>query len=534
MSRKAVLIPEAKIERRLKISEGTFKDLYTYTSPALKSILPNGKLPVVRKGSGGRGGFDYFCDERYVKLIEDIPCLEDGRVKCYGKIWLTGRKANSDFGISQSYLQQYTTADRNGKTDVVPELGRCLKTITFVVRDENLFRFRKLTLFNEGDCAEIQKARERHEEADGDETTDRNSEAPAAKKLTWRTTGDLLNSGYSEYSLKKYVREDGTGTSRRNRRNSSGKINHVRLWNDIAIERLDKTLERFSPANGISDKQASTESLAPTTIARWRKQKKLRFWRIDIRTGKEVPENKWRPSWRFHVIFNHRKQLMALKKRRESSFRDSSHSDAEGTFDPLSVLAGRHNVGAGLLFNWLRWCPWLKRPLLGKEIERIHKKIPNGMLLVAHREDAEASVKNWRNKTKPIEPWPLPPSPSAIIIGADIGTDERASQTNGIQSDGMPSPHVQSPTANAELTDRRRNLLQAMGLLKAFSFETRVKLSKIVKKAESNLADPDNFKHDMAYLSRIGLIKTRKSRGGGSWLTAHGISLLEKLGISAS
>ncbi|MBM4073419.1 MAG: hypothetical protein FJ271_31520 [Planctomycetes bacterium] len=532
MSRKAVLIPEAEavlipeveIERRLEIPEGTFKDFYTYGVDSLKHIFPpDGKLPVIRKGNGGRAGFDYFCDERHIENIERIPRLKDGKLllseatRKEGKVihcevtYLTHDKANNDYGISRSYLD-------SGTKSILVELGRKIESITLVVREENLFRFREMTLFNEGDCEKIQKAR------DGDDVGDRIDETPAAEKPNWRTTADLLKAGYTEDELKKYVREDGRGTRRVNRRNSSGKINRVREWNDEAVARVDKARERHIPPNAITDRKAAELGFKPSTLARWHKQGKLRRWCIDIRTGKRVSRNQCKRGGRYHVMVSDKAQLNAILARAPIA-RDAPHFEGGFIFEPLSVLANRFDVGAGLLFNWLKWCRWLKRKLFGKEIDRVHKRIPNGRLNVANPDDVAAAVENWRKRFEPNEPWPMPtplqpssPPPAAEAASPIVNGNDNSEPI--VEMDDRPPVH--------RFRDKEYDFIYALFDLGAFSKAKRRSIREVAVKAHGKYG---TMRRVASLLKSKGLIETIQGIYAGCFFTAEGKRLAESLQI---
>jgi DNA-binding IscR family transcriptional regulator len=79
------------------------------------------------------------------------------------------------------------------------------------------------------------------------------------------------------------------------------------------------------------------------------------------------------------------------------------------------------------------------------------------------------------------------------------------------------------------LSGRQYEILQALLELDATSPDKRRSTEEVAKHAEGIKADPEGYKQPMAELAALGLVATKKGRGGGCWLTPTGRAVAEQL-----
>lgn len=88
-----------------------------------------------------------------------------------------------------------------------------------------------------------------------------------------------------------------------------------------------------------------------------------------------------------------------------------------------------------------------------------------------------------------------------------------------------PPPKSMPALVAADLTERQREVLQALLELDAVSQAQRRNTAEIASRVNGPTASPDNFKQPIADLSRRKLIDTKTGSGGGCWLTDLGRAL---------
>lgn len=77
------------------------------------------------------------------------------------------------------------------------------------------------------------------------------------------------------------------------------------------------------------------------------------------------------------------------------------------------------------------------------------------------------------------------------------------------------------------LSDRKYEILQAMAELGATSADERQTTDKIAVKAEGKAANTSNYKVPLAELKKDSYVESKKSRGGGYWLSVKGKRVAE-------
>jgi hypothetical protein len=77
------------------------------------------------------------------------------------------------------------------------------------------------------------------------------------------------------------------------------------------------------------------------------------------------------------------------------------------------------------------------------------------------------------------------------------------------------------------LSQRQYHILEALKRLGATSPNNREPTCEIARKAEGTTAHSATFKQAVADLARRDLVATKTGRGGGVWLTANGLALIE-------
>jgi hypothetical protein len=90
------------------------------------------------------------------------------------------------------------------------------------------------------------------------------------------------------------------------------------------------------------------------------------------------------------------------------------------------------------------------------------------------------------------------------------------------------APHDKADRAEEILSERERNFLEALLRLGAFASDARRTTEEVVAVVHKG-ADPNSYKKVASQLQTRGYIETKRSRGGGCWLTSRGRARAERL-----
>ena len=106
---------------------------------------------------------------------------------------------------------------------------------------------------------------------------------------------------------------------------------------------------------------------------------------------------------------------------------------------------------------------------------------------------------------------------SAYSVTVHTGSDDEVFSL----APGVEQTKQKSVTVLTRLTERQREVLQAMAELNATSWRDRKTAAEI---AERSLGDDDaaRVKNPLAELRAMGLVESERGRAGGSWLTPEG------------
>jgi hypothetical protein len=118
-------------------------------------------------------------------------------------------------------------------------------------------------------------------------------------------------------------------------------------------------------------------------------------------------------------------------------------------------------------------------------------------------------------KSPPVSAAQGAPQPSPIGQGEVSGTTDRSAKP------------IRGGDNSPALSQRQYHILEALKLLGATCPNNREPTCEIALKAEGTTAHSATFKQAVADLARRDLVATKTGRGGGVWLTPHGLALIE-------
>jgi hypothetical protein len=128
-------------------------------------------------------------------------------------------------------------------------------------------------------------------------------------------------------------------------------------------------------------------------------------------------------------------------------------------------------------------------------------------------------------------PWHQINDLAAAYDGA--ATDEKGQQAEGTGADSDQGEAKQAEgadegTSPQELSDREKEILQALQVLKADGERRRVSRQKAARKTDPG-CKPSTYNKAISSLVKRGFVESRSGPGGGIWLTPAGVVAAEAL-----